>query len=190
MRRSSSLSRRCTVDWLSPSAFPAAMVLLWRATARKYFRSFQSNMIDYALLPSRPAILRLPDGKPLGYQGIVPFGTDPEADMNSPTAFNPEAFKAATREQWNRSAQGWNDQSARIRDWLAESTEAMLNMADVKAGARVLDVAAGSGDQTLDIARRVGPSGSVLATDLSPQSLSLPGSTRGTQALKTSRRSP
>ena len=29
--------------------------------------------------------------------------------------FNPEAFKAATKEQWNRSAQGWNDQSARIR---------------------------------------------------------------------------
>jgi SAM-dependent methyltransferase len=130
-------------------------------------------MVDYALLPSAPAILRLPDGKPPGYQGIVPFGTDPEADMNSPTAFNPEAFKAATKEQWNRSAQGWNDQSARIRDWLRESTEAMLNMAGVKAGMRVLDVAAGAGDQTLDIARRVGASGSVLATDLSPAIIDL-----------------
>jgi SAM-dependent methyltransferase len=55
-----------------------------------------------------------------------------------------------------------------IRAWLRTSTEAMLEMAGVKSGARVLDVAAGSGDQTLDIAGRVGPSGSVLATDLSP----------------------
>jgi SAM-dependent methyltransferase len=93
--------------------------------------------------------------------------------MNGPAAFNPEEFKAATKEQWNRSAQGWNDQSARIRDWLRESTEAMLNMADVRPGARVLDVAAGSGDQTLDIARRVDPTGSVLATDLSPAIIEL-----------------
>lgn len=43
----------------------------------------------------------------------------------------------------------------------------MLSMAGVQSGARVLDVAAGAGDQTLDIARRVGPSGAVLATDFS-----------------------
>jgi len=43
----------------------------------------------------------------------------------------------------------------------------MLEMAGVRRGARVLDVAAGAGDQTLDIAQRVGPEGFVLATDLS-----------------------
>jgi SAM-dependent methyltransferase len=37
----------------------------------------------------------------------------------------------------------------------------------------VLDVAAGAGEQTLTIARCVGPGGSVLATDLSPQILAL-----------------
>jgi ubiquinone/menaquinone biosynthesis C-methylase UbiE len=42
----------------------------------------------------------------------------------------------------------------------------MLDMAGVGAGARVLDVAAGAGGQTLAAARRVGPSGSVLATDI------------------------
>ena len=36
------------------------------------------------------------------------------------------------------------------------------------AGARVLDVAAGAGGQTLAAARRVGRSGSVVATDISP----------------------
>jgi ubiquinone/menaquinone biosynthesis C-methylase UbiE len=43
----------------------------------------------------------------------------------------------------------------------------MLNLAKVGPGLRVLDVAAGAGDQTLDIARRVGPTGYVLATDIS-----------------------
>jgi ubiquinone/menaquinone biosynthesis C-methylase UbiE len=40
-------------------------------------------------------------------------------------------------------------------------------MADVHAGSRLLDVAAGAGGQTLTAARRVGPSGYVLATDIS-----------------------
>ena len=43
-----------------------------------------------------------------------------------------------------------------------------LASARVTAGARVLDVAAGAGGQTLAAARRVGPTGHVLATDISP----------------------
>jgi len=86
--------------------------------------------------------------------------------MNAP--LDAEKFKAAVREQWDKHAQGWNDHSVQIGAWLRPSTDAMLAMADVGPGARVLDVAAGAGDQTLEIARRVGPSGSVLATDLSP----------------------
>jgi len=78
------------------------------------------------------------------------------------------AFKAAMREQWDKSAQGWNDNARLIRAWLQLPTDAMLAMADVRTGMRVLDVAAGAGDQSLDIAARVGAGGSVLATDLSP----------------------
>ena len=88
--------------------------------------------------------------------------------MNAPAPFDPAAFKNATRAQWDTCAAGWNGKTPEIHDWLRESTEAMLEMAGVRPGARVLDVAAGSGDQTLDIASRVGPAGSVLATDLSP----------------------
>src|ERR1041384_2079972 len=47
----------------------------------------------------------------------------------------------------------------------------MIGMAGIKPGSHVLDVAAGAGDQTLDIAERVGPQGRVLATDLSPDIL-------------------
>ena len=84
-----------------------------------------------------------------------------------------QAFKAAMRTQWDRSAQGWNDHTAQIRAWLGRATEAMIEMAGIGPHSRVLDVAAGAGDQTLDMARRVGPDGFVLATDLSPAILAL-----------------
>jgi SAM-dependent methyltransferase len=44
----------------------------------------------------------------------------------------------------------------------------MLDLAGIEPGARVLDVAAGAGGQTLRAAERVGPRGAVLATDISP----------------------
>jgi SAM-dependent methyltransferase len=79
-----------------------------------------------------------------------------------------DTLKRASLAQWEQAAMGWNDHSGEIRAWLRPATDAMLAMAGVRPGARVLDVAAGAGDQTLDIAQRVGPSGSVLATDFSP----------------------
>jgi SAM-dependent methyltransferase len=93
--------------------------------------------------------------------------------MSITQTIDPQEFKAASREQWNRSAVGWNAYSAPIRMWLGTATEAMLDMAGIEPGARVLDVAAGAGDQTLDIAGRVGQGGYVLATDLSPAILAL-----------------
>lgn len=82
-------------------------------------------------------------------------------------------FKIAVREQWDRSAAGWNEHTPDIRAWLRQASDAMLDMAGIGPGASVLDVAAGAGDQTLDIAERVGPAGRVLATDLSPAILAL-----------------
>lgn len=84
-----------------------------------------------------------------------------------------ESFKASVRAQWDSAAAGWDAHAPAIRAWLAAATDAMLDMAGVAEGMRVLDVAAGAGDQTLDIARRVGPAGCALATDLSPGILAL-----------------
>jgi ubiquinone/menaquinone biosynthesis C-methylase UbiE len=89
------------------------------------------------------------------------------------TAQDTQAFKTAVREQWDRSADGWNDHTSEIRSWLRQASDAMLDMAGIVPGASVLDVAAGAGDQTLDIAKRIGPQGLVLATDLSPGILAL-----------------
>jgi SAM-dependent methyltransferase len=87
--------------------------------------------------------------------------------MTAP-AFDPDRFKAAMKVEWDAHADGWNAAGATIRPWLRDATNAMIEMAGIRRGSRVLDVAAGAGDQTLDIAGRVGPEGSVLASDLSP----------------------
>ena len=85
----------------------------------------------------------------------------------STTVFDPEKFKESTRQQWQNAAKAWNDWGVFLRPWLGPATEQMLDMAGVVEGSRVLDVAAGAGDQTMLIAEAVGPKGHVLATDIS-----------------------
>ena len=62
-------------------------------------------------------------------------------------------------------------------DVLAEvmrpSTAALLDSAGVRAGARCLDVGCGGGHVTVELARRAGPSGSVVAVDLDAEVLEL-----------------
>jgi SAM-dependent methyltransferase len=85
--------------------------------------------------------------------------------------FDPLKYKSMTREQWQSAAEPWHRWRPMLADWLGPATEMMLAMAGIGPGSRVLDVAAGAGDQTLMAARQVGPSGYVLATDLSPNIL-------------------
>lgn len=93
--------------------------------------------------------------------------------MTDATMLDAETFKQAARRQWDQAAAGWDAHASQIRTWLRPATDAMLGMAGLAPGMRVLDVAAGAGDSSLDAARRVGPQGSVLATDLSPAILAL-----------------
>ncbi len=86
--------------------------------------------------------------------------------MNS--AFDSEQYKRTTRQQWQDAAEAWHRWGPVIEDWLGAATERMLDAAAVTTGARVLDVAAGAGGQTLAAARRTGPTGHVLATDIAP----------------------
>jgi SAM-dependent methyltransferase len=88
------------------------------------------------------------------------------------SAFDPDAYKQTTREQWQEAAEAWDRWGPTLEEWLGPATELMLDEAGLRAGSRVLDLAAGAGGQTIAAARRVGPSGSVLATDISPAILS------------------
>lgn len=82
--------------------------------------------------------------------------------------FDPGAYKTTTRAQWEQAADAWHRWGPTLEAWLGEATELMLDQAAVSEGSRVLDVAAGAGGQSLAAARRAGPTGSVLATDISP----------------------
>ena len=82
--------------------------------------------------------------------------------------FDPKQDKVTTKSQWDAAAEAWHRWGPVLETWLGPATDRMLDAAGVGAGSRVLDVAAGSGGQSLAAARRVGPSGSVLATDISP----------------------
>ena len=62
---------------------------------------------------------------------------------------------------------------ARRAELQGPATEIMLDLAEVRTGSRVLDVAAGTGDQTVMAAQRAGPTGYVLATDISASMLKL-----------------
>jgi ubiquinone/menaquinone biosynthesis C-methylase UbiE len=70
------------------------------------------------------------------------------------------------RKQWEGAAPGWARWEATIATWMQPATEAMLTMASVATGARVLDLACGAGSQTLRAAQRVGAQGHVVASDI------------------------
>jgi SAM-dependent methyltransferase len=82
--------------------------------------------------------------------------------------FDPEQYKSTTRRQWEDAAEAWHRWGPTLESWLGPATDVMLDAAGVAPGARVLDVAAGAGGQSLAAARRTGPGGRVLATDISP----------------------
>ena len=71
------------------------------------------------------------------------------------------------------AAAGWSRGAAERAHYLGPITEMMLNLAGLIPGQSVLDVAAGTGEQTLLAARRVGPTGSVVATDISAPMLGI-----------------
>lgn len=79
--------------------------------------------------------------------------------------------KTDIRQQWEGAAPGWAKWEATVATWMGPATEAMLAMAGVDAGARVLDLACGAGSQTLRAARRVGPQGHVVASDIAESML-------------------
>ncbi len=88
--------------------------------------------------------------------------------MEASATFDAARFKATTRAQWQAAAPAWHRWGPFIGSWLHDATETMLDLAHIRPGSRVLDIAAGAGEQTLRAARRAGPGGRVLATDIAP----------------------
>jgi len=69
---------------------------------------------------------------------------------------------------WNGpGGRTWVERQAHTDITLTRVSEALLALAAPRAGERVLDVGCGCGATTLDVARAVGPSGHVVAMDIS-----------------------
>ena len=86
------------------------------------------------------------------------------------------------REYWSgKVGDEWATHAERIDAMLAPLTDAALQLGAFRSGERVLDIGCGAGATTLEIARRVGATGSVVGVDLSPQLLSVAQS-RASQA--------
>lgn len=81
--------------------------------------------------------------------------------------FDPVKYKNTTHDQWQSAAEAWFRWSPTLNQWLGQATEIMLDMAGISAGHRVLDVAAGAGEQSITTAKKVTETGYVLATDIS-----------------------
>jgi SAM-dependent methyltransferase len=79
-------------------------------------------------------------------------------------SIDPAAAKANQQMTWRSVAPGWKKWAAELTKFTAPLTARMI--AGLKPGQRVLDLASGVGDPAIAIARAVGPSGSVLGTDL------------------------
>ena len=86
-------------------------------------------------------------------------------------SIDPGDFRQTQHRNWDSAAVGWmkwsefNDRADR------HISERLVELAGVEPGRRVLDVAAGYGEPALTAARRAGPEGRVVATDISAEML-------------------
>jgi ubiquinone/menaquinone biosynthesis C-methylase UbiE len=88
---------------------------------------------------------------------------------------NIERFKEQVRAEWTDSAtvSAWRKWQAKSIVQTRGATDAIVQVAQVAQGLRILDLASGTGEPALTLARAVGPEGHVTATDLGPGMLAL-----------------
>jgi len=93
--------------------------------------------------------------------------------MDDMSDIDPSQFKQGQRESWDSVAAEWQ------RWW--KTTEAaaeivsrrLIELAEIKQNSKVLDIATGIGEPAITAAKKVGNGGHVMATDISPQMLSI-----------------
>jgi len=85
-----------------------------------------------------------------------------------------QAFNEYQRERWNGiDGEYWTSHQDRLDRTLAPVLGPLLEFAAPRAGSTVIDVGCGCGATTIELTRAVGPSGRVVALDLSGPMLAL-----------------
>jgi SAM-dependent methyltransferase len=87
------------------------------------------------------------------------------------STFDPNSFKMAQREGWDSVAAGWKEWWVPIEKGAQKLSQRLIELAEIKPGQRVLDIATGIGEPSITAAKVVGNGGHVLATDISRQML-------------------
>ncbi|HYF99105.1 MAG TPA: methyltransferase domain-containing protein [Candidatus Saccharimonadales bacterium] len=89
------------------------------------------------------------------------------------STFDPSQFKEDQRQGWNNVADGWL-KWWKITETAGKSlTKRLIELARIKQGSKILDIATGVGEPSITTAQLVGKNGHVLAIDISPQMLSV-----------------
>lgn len=86
-------------------------------------------------------------------------------------SIDPGDFRESQHKNWDSAAVGWNEWSEFNDRADAHISARLVELAGVQSGSRVLDVAAGYGEPALTAARKAGPEGHVVATDISAEML-------------------
>ncbi len=84
-----------------------------------------------------------------------------------------DEIKQRQRTEWNAAAPGWRKWGSRFLPNLQPLADMLIRNAGIKPGDAVLDMATGTGEPALTIAKVVGPKGRVVGLDLSPAMLAV-----------------
>lgn len=79
---------------------------------------------------------------------------------------NPADLKESVRQEWTGAAPHWKKWNHKSLVQSQAGTELVVKGARLQPGMRVLDLASGTGEPSLSLARAVGPAGRVVATDM------------------------
>src|SRR5258708_19940572 len=94
-------------------------------------------------------------------------------------------FKRRVEKEWgaDETAAAWKKHYPSMKEQLAGVTQALVDAADPRPGMLVLDLASGTGEPSLSLARAAAPTGGVPATDPNPNILLPPTPTTPPHAI-------
>ena len=81
-------------------------------------------------------------------------------------------YKEDLRHGYDNAAPGWQKWWKTIESATEGVSKRLVELAEIKPGSKVLDIATGIGEPALTAAKQVGKTGEILAIDISPQMLS------------------
>ncbi|HJT46583.1 MAG TPA: class I SAM-dependent methyltransferase [Nitrososphaeraceae archaeon] len=105
-----------------------------------------------------------------------------------PSSFNSEQFKTEQRQRWDSVAEGWKEWWQTVEFAAQKVSDRLVELAQIKPGQKVLDIATGIGEPAVTAAKRLFPDyanktgdnsndnrnrGHVLATDISSEMLTI-----------------